>query len=57
MYRGVLFEDSIDNYLNKESASICQFLHFLCLDDISQYVERTAYTNNSWHYKYNIFLM
>jgi hypothetical protein len=39
MYRGVCFEDLIENYLNRERTSICQFLHFLCRDDISQYLE------------------
>ena len=57
MYGGVQFEDSIENYLNRESASICQFLHFLCIEDISQYLERTVYANKSWHYKYNISSM
>jgi hypothetical protein len=57
MYGGVLFEDSIENYLNRESASICQFLHFLCIEDISKYVERTFYTNKSWHFKYRISSM
>jgi len=57
MYGGVLFEDSIENYLNRESASICQFLHFLCIDDISKHVERAYYANNSWHYKYSISSM
>ena len=57
MYGGVLFEDSIDNYLNRESASICQFLHFLCIEDISKHVERTFYANNSWHFKYNVSSM
>ncbi|WP_396654682.1 hypothetical protein [Methanosarcina baikalica] len=41
LYKGVLFEDSLDNYLSRESASICQFLHFLCIDDIAKHVERT----------------
>lgn len=56
-YKGVLFEDSIENYLNRESASICQFLHFLCIEDISKYVERTLYTNKRWHFKYNVSSM
>ena len=57
MYGEVQFEDSIENYLNRENTSICQFLHFLCIEDISQYLERTVYANKSWHYKYNIFSM
>jgi len=51
---GVLFEESVENYLNKESVSICQFLHFLCIEDIAEHVERTYYTNKHWHFKYNI---
>jgi len=57
MYGGVLFEDSIENYLNRESASICQFLHFLCIEDISKHVERAFYTNKRWHFKYSISSM
>ena len=57
IYRGMIFEDSFENYLGRESASICQFLHFLHIEDISKYVERTYYTNKSWHFKYNISSM
>ena len=54
VYKGVFFEDSFENYLNKESISICQFLYFLCIEDIAEYVERTYYTNKYWHFKYNV---
>ena len=57
IYKGVLFEDSLDNYLSRDSTSICQFLYFLCIDDIAKYVERTFYTNKNWHFKYNISSM
>ncbi len=57
MYKGVLFEDSLDNYLSRESTSICQFLYFLCIDDIAKHVERTFYTNKSWHFKYSVSSM
>ena len=57
MYKGVLFEDSLDNYLNRESTSICQFQYFLCIDDIAKHVERTFYTNKSWHFKYSVSSM
>jgi len=57
IYKGVLFEDSPDNYLSRESASICQFLYFLCIDDIAKHVERTFYTNKSWHFKYSVSSM
>src|SRR5674476_1571833 len=57
VYKGVLFEDSFENYLNKESISICQFLYFLCIEDIAKYVERTYYTNKDWHFRYKVFSM
>ena len=57
VYKGVLFEDSFENYLNKESISICQFLYFLCIDDIAKHVERTFYTNKDWHFRYNVSSM
>jgi hypothetical protein len=57
MYKGILFEDSLDNYLSRESTSICQFLYFLCIDDIAKHVERTFYTNKSWHFKYSVSSM
>ena len=57
IYKGVLFEDSLENYLGRESISICQYLYFLCIDDIAKHVERTFYTNKSWHFKYNISSM
>src|SRR5665648_361918 len=57
VYKGVLFEDSFENYLNKESISICQFLYFLSIDDIAKHVERTFYTNKSWHFKYSVSSM
>lgn len=36
LYKGVLEEDSLDNYLSREGASICQFLYFLHIDDIKR---------------------
>lgn len=57
VYKGVLYEDSFENYLSKESISICQFLHFLCIEDIAKCVERTYYTNKDWHFKYNVSSM
>ena len=53
VYKGVLFEDSFDNYCSIEGTSICQFLYFLCIDEIAKHVERTFYTNKSWHFKYS----
>ena len=57
VYKEVLYEDSFENYLNKEGVSICQFLHFLCIEDIAKHVERTYYTNKGWHFKYNVSSM
>ncbi len=57
VYKGVLFEDSLENYLGREGISVCQFLYLLCIDDIAKHVERTFYTNKSWHFKYNIASM
>src|SRR5450759_3761988 len=57
VYKGVLFEDSFENYLNKESISICQFIYFLCIEDIAKYVERTYYTNKDWHFRYKVSSM
>jgi hypothetical protein len=57
VYKGVLYEDSFENYLNKESISICQFLYFLRIEDIAKYVERTYYTNKDWHFKYKVSSM
>jgi len=36
VYKGVFFEDSIGNDLSRESTSICQFLYFLFIDDITK---------------------
>ena len=57
LYKGVLFEDSLENYLSRENTSICQFLYFLCIEDIAKHVERTFYTNKSWHFKYSVSSM
>ena len=54
VYEGVLFKDSLENYLNKESVSICYFLHFLRVEDIAEHVNRTYYTNKHWHFRYNV---
>src|SRR5665647_537694 len=47
--------DRLNSY--KESISICQFLHFLCIEDIAKYVERTYYTNKDWHFRYTVSSM
>jgi hypothetical protein len=57
VYKGILFEDSFEKYLSRESTSICKLLYFLCIDDIAKHVERTFSTNKSWHFKYHISSM
>ena len=56
VYKGILFEDSFDNYLRRDT-SIYQFLYFLCIDDIAKHVERTFSTDKSWRFKYRISSM
>src|SRR5665811_1181121 len=46
--------DRLNSY---ESISICQFLYFLCIEDIAKYVERTYYTNKDWHFRYKVSSM
>ncbi len=41
VYKGVLFEDSIRNDIDKENVSVCRLLHFLNIDNIAQHVEIT----------------
>jgi uncharacterized protein Usg len=54
VYKGVLFEDSIRNYVGKDNVSICRLLHSLNIDDIAQHVEKTYYSNKDWHFRYRI---
>jgi hypothetical protein len=38
--KGVPFTDSLENYLDIEHVSLCQFLFFLNIADIAQYISR-----------------
>ena len=57
VYKGVLFEDSILNYVGKDNVSICRLLHSLNIDDIAQHVENNYYSNKDWHFKYRVSSM
>jgi hypothetical protein len=57
VYKGVPFTDSLGNYLGKEHVSLCQFLLFLNIADIAQYVQNNFYTNKTWHFKYDVEAM
>jgi hypothetical protein len=43
--------------LTEKASSICQFLHILCIKDISKHVKHAYYSNSIWHYKYEHFFM
>ena len=57
VYKGVNFTDSFENYLDKELVSLCQFLFFLNIADIAQFVQDNFYTDKTWHFKYNVEAM
>ena len=57
VYKGVHFIDSLENYLGIEHVSLCQFLLFLNIADIAQYVKNNFYTDKTWHFKYDIEAM
>jgi len=57
VFRGILVEDSLENYLNKVNVSICQLLFFLDISDIAKYVEQQFYTDKDWHFKYDVAAM
>ena len=50
VFKGILVQDSLENYLNKVNVSICQLLLFLDISDIAKQVE-------DWHFKYNVAAM
>ena len=43
----------------RELSSILPKIHlpFFCIDDIVKRIERTFYTNKTWHFKYSIYSM
>lgn len=55
MYREVIFENSFENYLADKYISIYKLIHLLCIGDVAKHLERTCYTNKSWHFNYSIF--
>ena len=57
VYKGVLITDSLENYIDKEHVSLCQFLFFLNIADIAQYVKNNFYTDKTWHFKYDVEAM
>jgi phosphate starvation-inducible membrane PsiE len=57
VYKGVLITDSLENYMDKEHVSLCQFLFFLNIADIAQYVKNNFYTDKTWHFKYDVEAM
>ena len=57
VFKGILVEDSLENYLNKVNVSICQLLFFLDISDIAKHVEKQYYTDKDWHFKYDVAAM
>jgi Transposase DDE domain len=57
VFKGILIEDSLENYLNKVNVSICQLLLFLDISDIAKHVEKQYYTDKDWHFKYDVAAM
>ncbi len=57
VFKGILIEDSLENYLNKVNVSICQLLFFLDIADIAKHVEKQYYTDKDWHFKYDVGAM
>jgi len=54
---GICIGDNLANYLNTDNISICQFLHFLDIDDIAYYIESSYYTDKGWHFRYKVSSM
>jgi hypothetical protein len=57
VFKGILVQDSLENYLTKVNVSICQLLSFLDIADIAKHVEKQYYTDKDWHFKYNVAAM
>lgn len=57
VFKGILVQDSLENYLNKVNVSICQLLLFLDISDIAKHVEKQYYTDKDWHFKYDVSAM
>jgi len=57
VFKGVSFTDSLENYFALKNVSICQFLFFLDIGDIAQYIEHNFYSDKDWHFRYNVEAM
>ncbi|CAD6492869.1 MAG: hypothetical protein CHKLHMKO_00359 [Candidatus Argoarchaeum ethanivorans] len=57
VFKGVSFADSIENYIGSKNVSICQFLFFLNIEDIPQYIEYNFYSDKDWHFRYDVEAM
>ncbi|RZB29415.1 MAG: hypothetical protein AEth_01232 [Candidatus Argoarchaeum ethanivorans] len=53
VFKGVSFTDSLENYFALKNVSICQFLFFLDIADIAQYIEHHFYSDEDWHFRYD----
>ena len=54
VFKGVSFTDSLENYLTLKNVSICQFLFFLDIADIAQYIKYHFYSDKDWHFRYDV---
>ena len=57
VFKGVSFTDSLENYFALKNVSICQFLFFLDIGDIAQYIKCNFYSDKDWHFRYNVEAM
>ncbi|RZB32827.1 MAG: hypothetical protein SRB1_01269 [Desulfobacteraceae bacterium Eth-SRB1] len=57
VFKGVSFTDSLENYFALKNVSICQFLFFLDIGDIAQYIEHHFYSDKDWHFRYDVEAM
>jgi len=57
VYEGISFTDSVENYLTLKNVSICQFLFFIDIADIAQYIEHHFYSDKDWHFRYDVEAM
>jgi phosphate starvation-inducible membrane PsiE len=57
VFKGVSFTDSLENYIDSKNISLCQFLFFLDIADIAQYIEHHFYGDKDWHFRYDVEAM
>jgi phosphate starvation-inducible membrane PsiE len=53
----ICISDNLASYLNTDTASLCQFLYFLDINEIASYVESCYYSNKDWHFRHKISSM